>query len=353
MHFDPNIDTFRTVVKQLEESKKLINKSKPDYSRMAIVLIDNSVEILLFRYLRQAIRSDYEMSWYSQPKFSDCERDGINRYFDKKIKAINKLNIIKNDDASILKIIHSYRNSIYHRGFHNPITINKFAELYFVTASELLKRTYSVEVSIGGCEEEWLKKYGLKIDWINFKKASEVITDYLLSGFDVSLPTIKKVISEDITFRMKEINIIREKILPYLKNNVILDSYLKVAEYFDKNPYLSEGYNKLMHEFLDNQKNLEEEDASKRWRTVKLEEKRRDKEIEKELKTFKQTIKSQLLKKSNTFLEKIKNYNNVAKLLEQYNSINRNLLKVELYLGQLVEEFDRKVEQEIDLIRGK
>jgi len=40
-------------------------------------------------------------------------------------------------------------------------------------------------------------------------------------------------------------------------------------------------------------------------------------------------------------------------LLEQYNIIDKNLLKIELYLNQFFEEFDRQVQQEIDMRRGK
>jgi hypothetical protein len=353
MYFSPSIGTFRVIVKQLEESKKLIDKSEAEYSRMAIVLIDNIIEILLFNYLKQAIKDDYESSWSFQPKFSNQERDAIDKHFDKKIKAIKKTGVINDDDASTLRIIHSYRNSIYHHDFHNPITVNKFAELYFVVASRLFKRIHNVGVVIGGCGEEWLKRYGLKIDYINFQEASEKITSCLLNGFYISLVSIKKIISKDLSFRINEVTFVREHELPWLKNDIILDSSLRVAEYFDKNPYLSEKYNNLLREFLTYKNSSKNEDASKKWLEVKLEEKQRDEKIEKVLKNFKQTISSQTLKQSLNFLRKIKNYHKINKLLENYYLIDKNLLKLELYLNQFIEEFDREVQREIDIRRGK
>ena len=140
-----------------------------------------------------------------------------------------------------------------------------------------------------------------------------------------------------------------------LKNDIILDNSLKVAEYFDKNPYnqLSEKHNNLLRDFLKHKNSPEDKASAERWELVKLEEKQRDQKIEKALKVFKPKIQSYILKNSSDFIEKVNNYTQIDKLLEQYNIIDKNLLKIELYLNQFFEEFDRQVQQEIDMRRGK
>jgi len=354
MYFHPDIRTFRLVVKQLEESKKFIGKSEVVYSRMAIILIDNVIEILLVDFLNQEIESSYKMSWAYKFDFSSRKIDLINKYFDEKIKAIKKLGFVNDDDASILKTIHTYRNLIYHQGFHNPVTVDKFAELYFMAASRLFARIYSsTGLSIWGGGEKWLRGYGLKIDHINFKEASERITSYLLNGFYISLSTIKKMIFEDLNFRINQIILIRKDELPWLKNDFIFDAHLKVAEYFDENRYLlKECYNSL-YEFLKSIDTSKDEDNLKKWLKIKLEAKQIDEKIEKALNNFKQTISSQIPKQSLGFLRKIKNYHKINKLLEKYCSIDKDLLKIELYLNQLMDEFDEEMSKELDLIRGK
>ena len=356
MHFSPNIENLKTLTKQLEESRRLIGKKEAEHSRMAIILTDNVIEILLFNYLQSAIKSDNELMSLVEPNFSREEIGNINKYFDEKLKAVKKLGIINNDSVIILKIIHSNRNSIYHRDYHNPITINKFSELYFVVATNLFRKIYDCGVSIGGdFKANWLIKYGLKINYVDFSKASDKIANYLLKGFDVSLPNIKQVLSQDIAFRLNEIKIMREREMPWLKNDIILDSSLKVAEYFDKNPYnhLSEKYNNLLRNFLKNKNSFENKASVERWKSIKLEEKQRDQTIEKSSRVFKPKTQSHILKNSSDFIEKINNYTQIDKLLEQYDFIDKSLLKIQLYLNQFFEEFDRQVQQEIDMRRGK
>jgi len=266
------------------------------------------------------------------------------------------LGIIKSDDAAIFRIIHSYRNSIYHRDYHNPITVNKFAELYFVVAANLFRKIYDNGTSIGGkFKADWLEKYGLRSDFIIFKEASKKIAGDLVNGFDVSLSAIKDTISEDIIFRLGEIKFIREGELSWLKNDVIFDIHLKVAEYFDKNPYFksSQDYNNLLYEFFRHNYSLEDTAAQQKWMKIKLEEKKRDHKIGKALRAFKPTIKSKILKDAIEFLKKVDSYNRIDKLLERYNFIDRNFLKMELYLNQFSMEFEREVQLQIDIARGK
>jgi hypothetical protein len=351
-----DIGTFKTIVKQFEESKKFINKEKAEYSRMAIVLIDNIIEILLFNHLNEVIEADKEIMFYREPSFSIEEINGINRYFEKKIKAIKKLGIIESKDAAVFNIIHSYRNSIYHRDYHNPITVNKFAQLYFVVATDLFEKIFDNGTSIWGkLREDWLKKYGLRNDRVDFKEASNKIKNNLVSGFNVTMPVVKDTLSEDIIFRLKKIEFIRGVELSWLENDIIFDGHLKVAEYFDKNPYFksSKDYNSLLYEFFSHNYSLENVDAQKKWMKIKLEEQKRDNKIGEDLKDFKQTIKSGILKNAKEFLKTIDNFKKIDKLLERYNFIDRNFLKVELYLNQFSIEFDREVQLDIDIARGK
>jgi len=81
MRFNTDIDTFKTIVRQFEESKKFIKKAEADYSRMAIILTDNIIEILLSNHLNEVIEADKEIISYREPNFSIEEIDGINRYW--------------------------------------------------------------------------------------------------------------------------------------------------------------------------------------------------------------------------------------------------------------------------------
>ena len=209
---------------------------------------------------------------------------------------------------------------------------------------------------IGGIrpKQNWLKKYGLRNDYIDFSLASKEISAYLLRDVNISLPTIKKSIFGDIIFRLSKIKIKREKELTWLKNDIIFNIWLGITEYFDKNPYgeLSKTYYNFIYKFLKKNQ-VDKEKSEEMWKKAELERNKRDKKIKNDLVNFNQTINTAIIKNSEKFLKKSNFYRNTKELLNNYYYIDENLTKLEFYLDKISEEFDREVQREIDIRRGK
>ena len=165
---------------------------------------------------------------------------------------------------------------------------------------------------------------------------------------------VKKSILKDIKFRLKAIKIKREKEMPWLRKDALFNELLKIAEYFDRNPYdeLFKTYHSAIYKFLDKSES-DKESAKKIWKKAELEKHKMDKKIKKDLIDFKQKIDTSIIKNSEKFL--IKNYllKNIDRLLNDYYHIDEDLTMLELYLDQMSEQFDRDVQREIDMRRGK
>ena len=71
------------------------------------------------------------------------------------------------------------------------------------------------------------------------------------------------------------------------------------------------------------------------------------------MKEFVPKISAEVLYKNQKLSKKLLGYKKMETLLQRYQEIDYLLTRVEEYTGQAFEEWDRAVQQQIDIMRGK
>src|SRR5438132_1153014 len=131
------MERLEIIVEQLEESKRLIQPGSIPHLRMALLLLDNVVEILMYRQVMdnfivsrwyenmlqsmleirrrqmdaQRLRDqDEHISDLRSHIISVSRKGKIERFFDEKVKFLTEKQKLNSSVAEVLSIIHRYRN---------------------------------------------------------------------------------------------------------------------------------------------------------------------------------------------------------------------------------------------------
>ena len=155
-----------TTVYQIEECKKLILKGDITSLRMAFVLLDNAIELLMHRRIKSDLvfneswirldasskaympKGEYE-KWRRSRKIVEPKRIKlIDRFFDEKTKFLSEdHSYMSKSMASTLRSLHKYRNEIYHNDSVRKETIKASVILLFEVACDLFTRLHPGSMS--------------------------------------------------------------------------------------------------------------------------------------------------------------------------------------------------------------
>ena len=117
---------------------------------------------------------------------------------------LNVESLLSDDDAAVLDAAHSYRNQAVHHDLHNAGGTRAIASLLLLVAGRLLE-TCVRGVMIGGLGHgavEWLAKYDLPTDRIDFSSAAGKIAALLSDGLPTTTEHIRIALSDDLTSRL-------------------------------------------------------------------------------------------------------------------------------------------------------
>jgi hypothetical protein len=70
-------------IEQLDEAGRQLNKFTPTGARLALFLMDNLVELMMYRTASVRLRMDKE--WHRPPKYSAEKREKVREYFNEKV----------------------------------------------------------------------------------------------------------------------------------------------------------------------------------------------------------------------------------------------------------------------------
>lgn len=342
-------EEFISDVQYLELIKDLILKRTDQTFKAAFYLADQFVEVMMFRLLKAQISHDSELITIFHPQIDQERITEISRYYEKKIKWLQKLEYIDSLDAEKIRFVHSYRNLSYHNEIEDSTVVSIFASLGLVNAIKLFKSYYRISSS-----EEFfcsnavsaLVKYSLPTDRINYPTASRIIGNNLqrnLSG----KKKVEEVLKSSLRKRLEVIFYKREQ-LSWLKNDQIFDVWLKIAEFFEIHPYdkLSQRVYEINYEFLELVKKDAKPDskiAAQLHKKKKLRESARDRKIYRLLTAYKPLASSRSLIVAKRFLRA--KMANLQTLLSKYKELDRQIRAVEILVEIIEEQFDREVQR--------
>ncbi|WP_328512862.1 hypothetical protein OHB25_59400 [Streptomyces mirabilis] len=173
------MERLELVVVQLEEAKRLIATGRAPHLRLAFILLDNAVEVMLHRLVQQALQFN-DMQAGLLHKLRELEQAGVDdeelreliaqtqsavvserdvrtleHVFDEKALFLVRRGLLSQELAPVLKKLHQYRNETYHRDRRRPEILDPAVRIYFDVACTVLESyspfslTYSSTFSPG------------------------------------------------------------------------------------------------------------------------------------------------------------------------------------------------------------
>jgi hypothetical protein len=328
--------------------RPLLNSDSPVERKIAIILLDNLADVLMYRRCVQEFEIDSSLAPIRKPRFTLSKRDEALRYFRTKANVLTNIKIISAEDSTVLKIGHEYRNAAYHRDIHNPRVTNKLGRLLFMSVCNLFASYYDNGVSVGaGQEEEWLVRYGVRTSFINLATAAKAITAMLKKDLSITLVEARTALREDVTLRVKDIERSIAK-LPIHDAPAELDEALKMAEF---------SYNSPKERFMGEVNELNYIIGSGDWKAVtpkryRIAETRAKKRMQKELAHFVPICSMRLFRKMKTNASLMR-ATTVPSLLAIYQALDSKLSCFERSVEHISIAFDQAIQHQIDLMRGK
>ena len=248
------------IVEQLEEAINQIDKKTNTGSRLALILIDNSLEIAMYNLIKKELSSKFEV--FSEDDLKLIDPDTNYSTFKEKTNFLLTKKIITLNQKNIMDICHKYRNESYHTNILRDSIIQCISKVYLQTCCDIMPQLLDWGLIISNHEPfpQILSKYGIKYDWqwtISEEDFNKIM-NCLCENRKCSRNDFSEVLSSDIIDRVenlyKEIGYIEiflnYKIPDYLKK---LHSYKKRSEKIKNEKLLSQSlvkYNNLDRDLI-------------------------------------------------------------------------------------------------------
>ena len=248
---------YRTVV-QIEEAKKLIEQGDVAHLRLALILLDNAVEVMMHRVIEgEMMYSDMyarmlenfpannldekgeelrrEMATHVVPQKVQKE---IRRVFGKKIKFLcEDRDKIPLPCARVLNHLHDYRNETQHRDQVRSESITAATLVYFDIATDFLVRLQPGTTAwIGGENYDWLKKYGIQNKMASPEEMRPRIAEGLRSGLPLDVAGIRTALATHLMDRIDAMENQLVYIEEFLPCDFRAETTLKVVQFWHQNP---------------------------------------------------------------------------------------------------------------------
>jgi hypothetical protein len=126
------------IVEQLDRAATELAVDHPLNARLALILIDNAAELIIHRRCENLVRADRRSV---APKLTVADRRSIlGHHFKEKIKFLEKMTGISDEERHFIAELHAHRNRLYHVGLCDDDIIRPLAVSYFRLTCILLDR---------------------------------------------------------------------------------------------------------------------------------------------------------------------------------------------------------------------
>ena len=232
------------IIDQLDTAIDQLAVSDRNFDRFAIMLIDNVVELTLYRYAQDKNSENKMWSWNKEkpPKYDPKALEkALGKRFDAKVKFAVKTGLIKETEGISLLNLHSFRNTAHHRGLHHEGILHSIAHFYFQNSCNLLIHYSPMWWSSGSNDSisHRAVKYIGKVDFLSSKEAFDNAWHRLN---DVSI-SMKSDLIGDLHKDMKNTISSTDEMIQFLANDaptkstrdqVIIDSQAWPFAFTDK-----------------------------------------------------------------------------------------------------------------------
>jgi hypothetical protein len=341
-------DKFREYVEALEVAREFLEAGTPARIRLALIILDNTAEILMYRLCGELFRSDEFHSKILPPRFSKRLKMQVLWKFPEKVRLLKDEDVLTPSDAAVLAAVHSYRNQAVHHDAHNPRGARAIAALMLGAAGRLLART-GRGVMVGGFRDDegaWLARYGLPTGHIAFSAAALTITEILGRTLPAGLEDVRAALLGDLRDRAEALRCFPEEHL-YGPSDADLAEMLRLEEFhatFDEEAIageyraatyaIAQGGTFPRDEFRRKEETFKE--------ALKLERER-----------FRPTLTVMELNQLPMWIAQLEAASSVLDLLEVYVAADRRFAVYESTLSSAARRLDNAIDFQSELERGK
>jgi hypothetical protein len=150
------MENIRLIYEQIEEAKRQIQAGSLLRLRLALILLDNAAELMMYRELEN------EFAWCDQtmprwepartdwlehglgPKYTPEERRGAEKEFDPKARILAlRLGRITADERDVLSVCHKFRCEAFHRGHLRREILLPVCKLLYLTVAALTVKLWA------------------------------------------------------------------------------------------------------------------------------------------------------------------------------------------------------------------
>jgi hypothetical protein len=230
---ETDLERFALVAEQLVVCRELLVSGSVPKARMAIILLDQLADALIFRRCQLAYSIWEARAWMRQhhPRYGRAEKRRAARDFGRRIEIAQALDrhspgnpedpvIRDGGDAAILRIAHRYRNLAHHRDRHNPLVVPAIARVLFRAVTDIWVRGYRRGSAVGhsGIKAR-LAEVGIEAlgssgdaadfghhgEWLNFRDDAERVRAALLPEVETDDEKVRVVLAVDLNDRVGEL----------------------------------------------------------------------------------------------------------------------------------------------------
>ncbi len=200
-------------LEQLEEARLQLGKDTPTGARLALLLIDNLIELVMFKRVQCIFAHDeyYENispAKPASPRHSSNKRKKVREHFDDKVNFLCRETRYQpegemdDDEGLVLKISHKFRNEAYHKGVLRDGIIIPVTKVYLEIVCRLVPRLWSGSYGYAvGEVRAFLQRYDMEQDYMD-KETLANICRRLLSGMTCEVRELCDTLSKELSQRI-------------------------------------------------------------------------------------------------------------------------------------------------------
>jgi hypothetical protein len=359
-------------LEQLDKSVELLRAACPASERIALVGVDSLAEVLLYDHARQHFRASEELRWWRERAYPAGRRRAILDNFNRKVALAAKgvegtmtfgypEPILDEFDATTFRVAHRYRNAAYHRGHHNGALAGPLVALYAGAVGRALVCSLQRFGVMGGLSQERLARLE-SLGWrpaerggvIGPHDAAGQIVTRITDECHVDRADLAARLAEDLADRSAAV----ENELASLRRDGLEDT--------DLDKMLRAAQLQAVHGADDELVRLQDEQASmlhalqasdevadrdrERFQENEGAQSRRMTELDAQ---FDQEVELDTPAKIRKRGHRLTTTRTVATLLQRYQPLDEQLQVMEDAVEWMAIEWDRYVQMQTDIARGK
>jgi len=325
---------------QLYEAAKFAKLDDFRYKRLAVILLDNFVEIQLNSIIKQKFRWDGALI-FQEKIYKHKHRQKILNYYDELLKACVNENIIDEKERFNLSFCHDVRNNLYHRIDEEELLVSVSIQILH----DIIRSKQPDWNSAGdfttyrqGIVDPFARK-SKKIFFLDLNSDQEwkYFLDKFFNIIDKRKPTASKYLGDNIISKIK----FTRKNIAFIKKEFHI--YFPYAEDWDFNDFLLHySFLNLKHEQIEELNELESnQDRQDKYEAIYTEYEANWR--------YKQIVRLKEIEEKAIAITKLSTYD----CLERYVSLRKEVNMIFEAFYRAAQELNSAIQFASDIARGK